>query len=74
MKPLSTSRTLCVSWRAQSGCVLLLYKLRVPTFLTLHAASVLPVPNFLLSHGRVLYSVKPFRHLCPPHLPSIEFP
>jgi hypothetical protein len=74
MKPLSTTRNLCVSWHNQSLCALPLYKTRLPTLFRLRFARVLLVPHFFLSHGRMLCSVEQFRRISTPHLPSIEFP
>ncbi len=74
MKPLSTSRNLCVSWHTRSLCALPLYKTRLPALFRLRFARVLPVPPFFLSHGRMLCSVEQFLRISTPHLPSIEFP
>jgi hypothetical protein len=73
MKPLSTTRNLCVSWHAWSLCALLLYKTRIPTFFRLLFARVLRLHHFFLSLGRLLCSVAQFRRTSKLHLPSIEF-
>jgi len=74
MKPLSTTRNLCVSWHNRSRCALPLYKTRLPTLFRLRFVRVLPVPHFFLSYGRMLCSAEQFRRISTPHLPSIEFP
>src|SRR5450759_3395837 len=74
MKRLSTTRNLCVSWRARSRCALLLCKTRFPAFFSLLFARVFLLPHCFLSHGRMLCSVAQPRRICTLHLPSIEFP
>src|ERR1700688_5325996 len=74
MKPLSTTRNLCVSWHTRSRCALLLYKTRLPTSFSLLIARVLLLPQFFLSHGCLFCSVAQLRRISTLHLPSIEFP
>src|ERR1022692_3452688 len=73
MKPLSTTRNLCVSWHARSLCALLLYKTRLPTFFRLLFPRVLLLCHSFHSRGRMLCSVAQLRRISTPHLPSIEF-
>ena len=74
MKPLSATRTLCVSWHARSRCAFLLCQTRLPAFFRLLFARVLLLPHGFLSHECLRCSLTQPRRSCTLHLPSIEFP